>query len=413
MTKLKKSPFAPPELASLLPIDGFKMATAETGIKYKNRTDLWVVYGCPGTQIAGVFTKNLCPGYPVVWSKEAITVKNEGPRLLLVNSGVANVFGGQKGKDAIAKIAESCERVFDVKSKSVIFASTGVIGEALDASKIISHLPDINKNLFDDGWLSGAEAIMTTDTYPKVSTASAVINGISVKINGIAKGSGMIAPDMATMLSFIATDANLSQSVLQSLLNSNVQDTFNSITVDSDTSTSDTLLLMASCTAHHDKVNDPLDPSLESFIKALRSVLKDLALQVVKDGEGISKFIKIKIKGAVSNKSAKAIGLSIANSPLVKTAIAGEDANWGRIVMAVGKSGEPAERDKLSISIGPYIIAEGGDISKDYEENKVSMYMQSPDINLEVDLGLGDGKANIYTCDLTHDYISINADYRS
>jgi glutamate N-acetyltransferase/amino-acid N-acetyltransferase len=413
MTKLKKSPFAPPELASLLPIDGFKMATAETGIKYKNRTDLWVVYGCPGTQIAGVFTKNLCPGYPVVWSKEAITVKNEGPRLLLVNSGVANVFGGQKGKDAIAKIAESCERVFDVKSKSVIFASTGVIGEALDASKIISHLPDINKNLFDDGWLSGAEAIMTTDTYPKVSTASAVINGISVKINGIAKGSGMIAPDMATMLSFIATDANLSQSVLQSLLNSNVQDTFNSITVDSDTSTSDTLLLMASCTAHHDKVNDPLDPSLESFIKALRSVLKDLALQVVKDGEGISKFIKIKIKGAVSNSSAKAIGLSIANSPLVKTAIAGEDANWGRVVMAVGKSGEPAERDKLSISIGPYIIAEGGDISKDYDEDKISMYMQSPDINLEVDLGLGDGKAKIYTCDLTHDYISINADYRS
>ena len=413
MTKLKKSPFAPPELASLLPIDGFKMATAETGIKYKNRTDLWVVYGCPGTQIAGVFTKNICPGYPVVWSKEALTLKNEGPSLLLVNSGVANVFGGQKGKDAIAKIAESCERVFDVKSKSVIFASTGVIGEALDASKIISHLPDINKNLFDDGWLNGAEAIMTTDTYPKVSTASAVINGIPVKINGIAKGSGMIAPDMATMLSFIATDANLSNSVLQSLLNSNVQDTFNSITVDSDTSTSDMLLLMASCTAHHDKVNDPLDPSLESFIKALRSVLKDLALQVVKDGEGISKFIKIKIKGAVSNSSAKAIGLSIANSPLVKTAIAGEDANWGRIVMAVGKSGEPAERDKLSISIGPYIIAEGGDISKDYDEDKVSMYMQNPDINLEVDLGLGDGKANIYTCDLTHDYISINADYRS
>ena len=413
MTKLKISPFAPSEIPSLLPIAGFKMATAETGIKYKNRTDLWVVYGCPGTQIAGVFTKNLCPGYPVVWSKKALTVKNEGPSLLVVNSGVANVFGGQRGKDAIVEIAESCERVFDVKSKSVIFASTGVIGEALDASKIISHLPDINKNLFDDGWLNGAEAIMTTDTYPKVSTASAVINGIPVKINGIAKGSGMIAPDMATMLSFIATDANLSDSVLQNLLNSNVQDTFNSITVDSDTSTSDTLLLMASCTAQHNKVNDPYDPSLDSFIKALRFVLKDLALQVVKDGEGISKFIKIKIKGAVSNSSAKVVGLSIANSPLVKTAIAGEDANWGRVVMAVGKSGESAERDKLSISIGPYTIAEGGDISKDYDEDKVSSYMQNPNIDLTVDLGLGDGKANIYTCDLTHDYISINADYRS
>ena len=413
MTKLKISPFAPSAFSSLLPIPGFTMATAETGMKYKNRADLWVFHGCPGTQIAGVLTKNLCPGHPVVWSKKALNVQTGGPRLLIVNSGVANVFGGKKGKDAITKIALSCAKEFGVESNSVIFASTGIIGEALDASKIISHLPDINKNLSDAGWSKAAEAIMTTDTYPKCSSATATINGVSVRINGIAKGSGMIAPDMATMLSFVATDANLSEGVLQNLLNLIVQDTFNSITVDSDTSTSDTLLLMASCTAQHNKINDPSDARLQSFIEALRSVMMDLALQVVKDGEGISKFIKISIKGAVSNSSAKVIGLSVANSPLVKTAISGEDANWGRVVMAVGKSGEPAERDKLSIFMGPYAIADGGSISKDYDEKKVSLYMQNSEIDLVVDLGLGTGEARLYTCDLTHDYISINTDYRS
>ena len=407
---LKKSPLAPKAFPSLPKIKGIRLSSIHSGIRYKDKLDLSLISMTKDTNVACVVTKSRAPSAPVIWCKKIRKIGKA--KALIVNSGNANAHTGSKGIETVKNTVNSVASHIGCNANEVYVCSTGVIGEHLNENIIINAIPELKKKK-ESSWKEVAESICTTDTFIKGAKSKFNVEKKNFNVVGIAKGSGMIAPDMATMLSFIATDANLSDSVLQNLLNSNVQDTFNSITVDSDTSTSDTLLLMASCTAQHNKVNDPYDPSLDSFIKALRFVLKDLALQVVKDGEGISKFIKIKIKGALSNSSAKVIGLSIANSPLVKTAIAGEDANWGRVVMAVGKSGESAERDKLSISIGPYTIAEGGDISKDYDEDKVSSYMQKPNIDLTVDLGLGDGKANIYTCDLTHDYISINADYRS
>jgi len=407
------SPFAPKTFPSLPPIAGFKMATAKAGVKYKNRTDLWVLRADAGTQVAGVFTQNLCPGAPVDWSRMALAVQTDAPRVLVVNSGSANVFGGQKSRDAVAETAQGAEAIFGAQSQGVLLASTGVIGEALEASKLTDKFPQIRDTLTGDGWEAAARAIMTTDTHAKGASATAQIHGAPVQINGIAKGSGMIAPDMATMLSFIATDANISQSVLQDLLREAVGPTFNSITVDSDTSTSDTVLLLASCKAEHETITDIADAALLDFKTTLHRVLHELAMQVIKDGEGISKFITIDVGGAVSHDSAKAIGLSIANSPLVKTAIAGEDANWGRIVMAVGKAGEPAERDKLSIWIGPHLLAKHGEKNPDYTEAAGAAYMKNSEINIKVDMGLGDGMARIYGCDLTHSYIDINADYRS
>ena len=408
---MKISPFAPAHFPSLPPLAGFEMATAEAGVKYKGRTDLWVLLGQPGTQIAGVFTKNKCPGAPVDWSRKALNAPTDGPRLIIVNSGTANVFAGQAGRDAVAQTAEGAARYFGGEAKAIQLASTGVIGVALEASKLIDQFPKMT--LIADGWEAAARAIMTTDTHPKGATATAKIGTTSVTINGIAKGSGMIAPDMATMLAYVATDAKLPQAVLQELLDSQTEPTFNSITVDSDTSTSDTLLLMASGAANHDKIDTADDPALTEFRKALHSVLFDLSQQVVKDGEGISKFITIKVTSAVSDASAHNVGMSIANSPLVKTAIAGEDANWGRIVMAVGKAGEPADRDTLSIWVGPHVLAQGGQPAESYTEADGAAYMKQDEIVIRVDLGLGDGKATVYTCDLTHSYIDINADYRS
>ena len=407
------SPFAPKTFPSLPPIAGFTMATAKAGVKYKNRTDLWVLRADSGTQVAGVFTKNLCPGAPVDWSRKALEVQTDAPRVLVVNSGSANVFGGQKSRDAVAETAQGAEAVFGAQSQAVLLASTGVIGEALEASKLTDKFAQIRDTLTGDGWEAAARAIMTTDTHPKGATATAQIRGTPVQINGIAKGSGMIAPDMATMLSFIATDANIPQSVLQDLLREAVGPTFNSITVDSDTSTSDTVLLLASCKAGHEPITDIDDAALLNFKTALHGVLHELAMQVIKDGEGISKFITIDVGGAVSHDSAKVIGLSIANSPLVKTAIAGEDANWGRIVMAVGKAGEPAERDKLSIWIGPHLLAKHGEKNSVYTEAAGAAYMKNSEINIKVDMGLGHGTSRVYGCDLTHSYIDINADYRS
>jgi len=387
------------------------MATAEAGVKYKGRTDLWVLRARAGTQIAGVFTQNQCPGAPVDWSRKALAVKTNGPRLVIVNSGTANVFAGQKGRDAVVETATGAADIFGGEVASVQLASTGVIGVALKASKLTDQFSQME--LKPDGWEDAARAIMTTDTYAKGATATATIDGVSVTLNGIAKGSGMIAPDMATMLAYVATDAALGQDILQSLLNELVGPTFNSITVDSDTSTSDTLLLIASGAADHVKISSVDDPALSEFRTALHKVLFDLSQQVVKDGEGISKFITVKVTGAVSDQSAKNIGLSIANSPLVKTAIAGEDANWGRIIMAVGKAGEPAERDSLSIWIGPHVLAEGGQPAASYREEMGASYMKNSEIDITVDLGLGAGKSTIYGCDLTHSYIEINADYRS
>lgn len=411
MSEMKISPFAPAKFPHLPPLAGFEMATAEAGVKYKGRTDLWVLRGQPGTQIAGVFTQNACPGEPVVWSRKALEHHTNGPRLVIVNSGTANVFAGQAGRNAVAETAQGAAEHFGSNAESIQLASTGVIGVALEASKLVDQFP--NMTLKADGWEAAARAIMTTDTHPKGATAQTKIGDTVVTINGIAKGSGMIAPDMATMLAYVATDAKLPQEVLQTLLNEQVGPTFNSITVDSDTSTSDTLLLLASGAANHPEIDHAHTPLLASFRKALHDVLFDLSQQIVKDGEGISKFVTINVAGAISNDSAHRIGMSVANSPLVKTAIAGEDANWGRIVMAVGKAGEPADRDKLSIWIGPHALAEGGQPAANYREEDGASYMKNAEIIIRLDLGLGDGTAAVYTCDLTHSYIDINADYRS
>ncbi len=413
MSKYKVSPFAPETFPNLPPIAGFTMATAEAGVKYQGRTDLWVMRADAGTQVAGVFTQNLCPGAPVDWSRRALSMATEGPRLVVVNSGTANVFGGQKSRDAVSETVEGIAAYFDCEASAVLLASTGVIGEPLEASKLVAKFPEIKADLKSDGWEAGARAIMTTDTHAKGASVTSIIDGVKVGINGIAKGSGMIAPDMATMLAFVATDANISQEVLQSLLSELTQSTFNAITVDSDTSTSDTLLLFASGAAKHHKIVDIDDPDISEFKSALQSVLHDLAMQIIKDGEGITKFVTIKVEDAVSDISAKRIGMSIANSPLVKTAIAGEDANWGRIVMAVGKAGEPAERDKLSIWMGPHLLAQQGQRIESYSELDGSDYMKNDEIEIKVNLGLGTGRAIVYTCDLTHAYIDINADYRS
>jgi len=408
---MKTSPFAPANFPNLPPLAGFEMATAEAGVKYMGRTDLWVLRGQAGTQVAGVFTKNACPGAPVDWSRKALAVQTEGPRLVVVNSGTANVFAGQAGRDAVKETAAGAAKHFGGDAAAVQLASTGVIGVALEASKLIDQFA--NMTLLTDGWEAAARAIMTTDTHPKGASVTAKIGGATVTLNGIAKGSGMIAPDMATMLAYVATDASLPQSVLQDLLEAEVGPTFNSITVDSDTSTSDTLLLLASGAADHAEITSADDTALTDFRRALHDVLFDLSQQVVKDGEGISKFVTVQVSGAASDKSAHNIGMSVANSPLVKTAIAGEDANWGRIVMAVGKAGEPADRDKLSIWIGPHVLAEGGKPAESYREEHGAAYMKQEEIIIRLDIGLGDGAATVYTCDLTHSYIDINADYRS
>ena len=411
MSDMKISPFAPAHFPSLPPLAGFEMATAEAGVKYKGRTDLWVLLGQPGTQIAGVFTKNKCPGAPVDWSRKALNVKTEDYRCVIVNSGTANVFAGQKGKDAVVETARGAGYAFGVEPNAIQIASTGVIGVPLDANKLVVQFYEMAFEA--DGWEAAARAIMTTDTHPKGATTTAKIGNTTVTINGIAKGSGMIAPDMATMLAYVATDAKLPQAVLQELLDTQTGPTFNSITVDSDTSTSDTLLLLASGAADHAAISNADDPKLAGFRRALHDVMFDLSQQIVKDGEGISKFVTIKVTGAVSNSSAHNVGMSIANSPLVKTAIAGEDANWGRIVMAVGKAGEPADRDTLSIWVGPHVLAQGGQPAESYKEADGAAYMKQDEIRLRVDLGLGGGEATVYTCDLTHSYIDINADYRS
>ena len=404
---MKLSPFAPERFPELPPVDGFAMATAEAGVKYRGRTDLWVMRAQPGTSVAGVYTRNRCPGAPVDWSRKALGVATDGPRLIVVNSGTANVFAGQAGRDAVVETARAAADIFGGDGAAVQIASTGVIGVALEAAKLTAQFPDMAARMGADGWEAAARAIMTTDTHPKGATRTAVIDGTPVRLNGIAKGSGMIEPDMATMLAYVATDAAVEADRLQAMLARQVGPSFNAITVDSDTSTSDTLLLLASGAAGNTQGD------LSDFERALGELLLDLALQVVRDGEGISKFVTIRVGGAVDDRSAHRVAKSVANSPLVKTAIAGEDANWGRIVMAVGKAGEPAERDRLTISIGPHRLATNGQPDPDYTEDKGAAYMRQAEIEIGVDLGLGDGAATVYTCDLTHAYIDINADYRS
>ncbi len=408
------SPLAPKTFAVMPPVRGVRMATAAAGIKYKNRTDvLMMVFDAP-VAVAGVFTRSKCPSAPVDHCRANLS--HGLARAVVVNSGNANAFTGKKGREATALTAKSAAAAVGCGENEVYLASTGVIGEPLDATKFAGVLDTMAKDATGDFWFEAAKAIMTTDTYPKVATRSAEIGGVKVTINGIAKGAGMIAPDMATMLSFVVTDADIAPSALQALLSAGVEPTFNSVTVDSDTSTSDTLMLFATGAAAADgqaRVESADDERLASFRAALNDLLKDLALQVVRDGEGARKMVAVTVTGAESDAAAKRIGLSIANSPLVKTAVAGEDANWGRIVMAVGKAGEKADRDRLAIWFGDVRVAVDGERDPAYSEEATTAIMERQDIDVRVDIGLGEGKATVWTCDLTKEYVEINGDYRS
>ncbi|MBP0437918.1 bifunctional glutamate N-acetyltransferase/amino-acid acetyltransferase ArgJ [Tianweitania sediminis] len=408
------SPLAPKSMPDMPAIEGVAIATAEAGIKYKNRTDLLVMTFAADTQVAGVFTRSKCPSAPVDLCRQNLSQGTA--RVLVVNSGNANAFTGRKGRETTATTARAAANAASCGEDQVFLASTGVIGEPLDPARFTHLLADLAQSAQADRWLDAGRAIMTTDTYPKYATATVDLAGAAVTINGIAKGAGMIAPDMATMLSFVATDAPIAAPVLQALLSAGVEDTFNAITVDSDTSTSDTLMLFATGAAAKrgaPRITDAADPRLDAFKRALGDLLKNLALQVVRDGEGARKQVQITVQGAESDAAAKRIALSIANSPLVKTAVAGEDANWGRIVMAVGKSGEAADRDKLAISFGPIRVARDGERDPHYSEQATSDYMKNEEIEITVDLGLGAGTATVWTCDLTKEYVAINGDYRS
>ncbi len=392
-------------LPDLLPLPGVRLGAAAAGIRYKGRTDLVMAELAAGTTVAGVFTSNKCPGAPVDWCREALA--GGRARGVVVNAGNANVFTGARGRETVRATADAAAALLDCPASEVFLASTGVIGEVLAHERITTALPALHAALAPDGWEAAARGIMTTDTFPKASTRSAMIGGTQVRITGMAKGSGMIAPDMATMLCFIFTDAAIPAGALQSMLSSGTQTTFNRTTVDSDTSTSDTVLLFATGAA-----GNPSAP-LEAFSAALEAVMLDLAIQVVRDGEGAQKLIRIDVTGAMDDGSAKRIGMAVANSPLVKTAIAGEDANWGRIVMAVGKAGEPADRDRLSVGVGGTWMAREGTVVPGYDEAPVVAHMKGREITIAVDIGLGAGHSTVWTCDLTHGYIDINGSYRS
>ncbi len=406
------SPLAPKSFPNLPPLAGIRLATGEAGVRYAGRTDVLLTIFAPGTQVAGVFTRSKTASAPVDWCRQQM--KHGEARALVVNSGNANAFTGKAGFEGARAVAQSAAATVGCRAQEVFLASTGVIGEPLPAEKITRMLGKIAQDAAATGWRAAAEAIMTTDTYPKLATATARIDGHRVTINGIAKGSGMIAPDMATMLSFVFTDANLPATVLQDLLSDGVKPSFNAITVDSDTSTSDTLLLFATGKgAGHPAIAKASDKRLSDFRQKLNEVLLELALQVVRDGEGAQKLIRIDVAGAKTDESAKKIGLAIANSPLVKTAIAGNDANWGRIVMAVGKAGEPADRDKLKIAFGGHVVAEKGVRAAGYDEATATKAVSGRNVEIGIDLGLGKGKARVWTCDLTEGYIRINGSYRS
>jgi glutamate N-acetyltransferase/amino-acid N-acetyltransferase len=406
------SPLAPAKYPNLPPLAGVRLATGEAGVRYKDRTDVLLVTLAPGTQAAGVFTKSKTSSAPVEWCRA--NLKSGTARALVVNSGNANAFTGKAGMEGAQAVARSAAATLGCKAGEVMLASTGVIGEPLPAERITKILGRLAEEGSASAWRAAAEAIMTTDTYPKMATAQAAIDGKRVTINGIAKGSGMIAPDMATMLAFVFTDANLPANVLRELLNAGVKPSFNAITVDSDTSTSDTLILFATGKgAQHAPVTKANDRKLADFKAKLDAVLLDLALQVVKDGEGAQKLIRIDVTDAENDVAAHRIGMSIANSPLVKTAIAGSDANWGRVVMAVGKSGEKADRDKLKIAFGEQVVAEKGERAAKYNEAAATKAVSGREVRIAVDLGIGKGRARVWTCDLTHGYIDINGSYRS
>ena len=393
-------------------VAGVRLATGAAGIKYQGRTDVLLALLDKGTAVAGVLTRSKCPSAPVEWCRAKL--KGGRARALVVNSGNANAFTGKTGREAAALTAKLAAQAVGCKPADVFLASTGVIGEPLPAQRFDGVMEGLVAQAAPGGFLDAARAIMTTDTFPKVATAQAKLGDATVTINGIAKGAGMIAPDMATMLSFVFTDAPIAAPALQALVSAAVVDTFNAITIDGDTSTSDTLLVFATGAASGaPKISKASDVRLKDFRKALEGVLANLSEQVARDGEGARKLVEITVEGATSKKSARRIAMSIANSPLVKTAIAGEDANWGRVVMAVGKAGEPADRDKLSIWFGATRVAHRGARDPGYDEAAVSAYMKNPEIAVRVALGLGKGRDRVLTCDLTKEYVAINGDYRT
>jgi glutamate N-acetyltransferase/amino-acid N-acetyltransferase len=405
------SPLAPERFPELPPIPGVRLAAYAAGIRYAGRNDMMLAELVPGSTIAGVLTQSTMPGQPVIWCRECLP--GGRVRAIVVNSGNANVFTGRAGRQVVESTAATAARLLGCEPRQVFISSTGVIGEPPPADRISAALPNVVPLLDGGAWELAARAIMTTDTFPKGATATATIDGVRVRINGFCKGSGMIAPDMATMLAYVFTDAALPANVLQPLLAEANERSFNCVTVDGDTSTSDTVLLCATQQVRHASIASPGDPLLGDFRRALAGLTTDLATQLARDGEGAEKFVTIEVAGAESDRAARRIGLSIGNSPLVKTALAAGDANWGRIVMAVGKAGEKADRDRLGIAVGGIQIAAQGGPVPGYDEGPVGEHMKGREIRIAVDIGIGSGRATVWTCDLTHGYVDINGSYRS
>jgi len=398
----------------IAPVAGVEIATARAGFYKHERDDLLIMTFPQGASCAGVFTRHGVGSAPVDWCKRQLAAsRGEDIRALVVNAGCANSFTGKPGADAVRRVATAVSKRFDCRQRDVMMASTGVIGVILDDARITARLAEVEAKLDPDGWTAAAQAIMTTDTFAKGSVATATIDGHPVRIAGIAKGSGMIAPDMATMLSFVVTDADIAPAALQTLVSLYTRTTFNAVTVDGDRSTNDTLLLFATGQSPAPRISRAGDRRLADFREKLEALLLDLALQLVRDGEGASKFVKITVTGAESHASARKIARTVAESPLVKTAFAGEDANWGRIVMAVGRADEPVNRDRMSVRFGDLVAAQDGLVSPTYSEEKMSAYMKNQELEVSIDVGVGRGHAVIWTCDLTKQYVAINGDYRS
>ena len=407
------SPLAVP-FPRIAPIAGVELATGRAGFYKEARDDVLVMRLAEGSTCAGVFTRHAVGSAPVDWCKRQLEASGgEAVRALVVNAGCANAFTGKLGADAARRVASAIAKRFDCRQRDVMLASTGVIGVVLDDAKIIHRLPEVAAKLDPDNWDAAARAIMTTDTFPKGSLGESEIDGVKVRIAGIAKGSGMIAPDMATMLSFIVTDATISASALQTLVSLYTRSSFNVVTVDGDRSTNDTCLLFATGQAGAPKISRAGDRRLADFRLKLEAVMLDLAHQLVRDGEGATKFVKITVNGAESAASARKIARTVAESPLVKTAFAGEDANWGRIVMAVGRADEPVNRERMGVKFGDLVAAEEGAVSRTYDEAKMSAYMKRSELEISVEVGVGRASASVWTCDLTKRYVEINGDYRS
>jgi len=407
----KISPLAPKSFPTLPKIAGVKLATAECNIRYKGRKDVALMVVPAGATIAGVLTRSKTAAAPVDWCRKNLA--RGKVRAVLVNAGNANAFTGKAGERAVDDATRAIAQALGCARNEVFMASTGVIGQPLEADRIAKQAAELVKGQRDDGWMDAARSIMTTDTFPKLSTRTTRIGEKTVTINAFCKGSGMIAPDMATMLSFAFTDAKIPAPILQKLVSDAVERSLNCVTVDGDTSTNDTFLLVATGMARHSVIEEADDPALVDFKRALEEVMVELAQLLARDGEGASKFVTINVTGASSNGAARKIGLAVGNSPLVKTAIAGEDANWGRIVMAVGKSGERVDRDKLRISIGGVKITDAGQVVPNYDEAPVVKHIKGSEVMIDIDLGIGRGKSTVWTCDLTHGYIDINGSYRS